>query len=65
MWDTSDLLKLIDGHKQKSSSVHKHLSFSNKHDAAKPTCLLEQFDVFAKYHTKFDCHITEILLFGF
>ena len=62
MWDTRRLLKRIDGHKQKSSSVYKH--FLNKHNAATPTCLLEQFDVFAKCHTKFDCLITEMLLFG-
>ena len=63
MWDTRRLLKRIDGHKQKSSSVYKH--FLNKHNIATPTCLLEQFDVFAKCHTKFDCLITEMLLFGF
>ena len=59
MWDTRRLLKRIDGHKQKSSSVYKH--FLNKHNIATPTCLLEQFDVFAKCHTKFDCLITEML----
>ena len=62
MWDTRRLRKRIDGHKQKSSSVYKH--FLNKHNIATPTCLLEQFDVFAKCHTKFDCLITEMLLFG-
>ena len=59
MWDTRRLHKRIDGHKQKSSSVYKH--FLNKHNIATPTCLLEQFDVFAKCHTKFDCLITEML----
>ena len=35
--------------------------FWNKHNyTATPTCLLEQFDVFAKCHTKFDCLITEV-----
>ena len=62
MWDTRRLRKRIDGHKQKSSSVYKH--FLNKHNIATPTCLLEQFDVFAKCDTKFDCLITEMLLFG-
>ena len=59
MWDTRRLLKRIDGHKQKSSSVYKH--FLNKHNIATPTCLLEPFDVFAKCHTKFDCLITQML----
>ena len=59
MWDTRRLLKRIDGHKQKSSSVYKH--FLNKHNIATPTCLLEQFDVFAKCHTKFDYLIKEML----
>ena len=58
MWDTPRLRKRIDGHKQKSSSVYKH--FLNKHNTPTPTCLLEQFDVFAKCHTKFDCLITEM-----
>ena len=61
--DTRHLLKRIDGHKQKSSSHYKH--FLNKHNFATPTCLLKQFDVFAKCHTKFDCLITEMLLSGF
>ena len=59
MWDTRRLRKRIDDHKQKSSSVYKHLK--NKHNIAIPTCLLEQFNVFAKCHTKFDCLITEML----
>ena len=59
MRDTRHLLERIDGHKQKSSSVYKQ--FSNKHNyTATPTCLLEQFDVFAKCYTKFDCLITEV-----
>ena len=60
MWDTRPLFERVDGHKQKSSSVYKQ--FSNKHNIAAPTCLLEQFDVFAKCYTKFDCLITEVLL---
>ena len=60
MWDTRHLLERIDGHKQKSSSVYKQ--FSNKHNyTATATCLLEQFDVYAKCYSKFDFLITEVL----
>ena len=45
--------------KKESSSVYKQ--FSNKHNIATPTCLLEQFDVFAKCYTKSECLITEVL----
>ena len=59
MWDTRRLRKRTDGHRQKWPTVYKH--FLNKHNIATPTCPLEQFDVFAKCHTKFDCLITEML----
>ena len=50
----------VDGHKQKSSSICKHINFS-EHNSNVPPCLSEQFHVLTKCTNKFDCLIKEML----
>ena len=49
----------VDGHKKKSSSIYKH--YQQKHNGRIPQGLFEQFYVLAKFTSKFDCLIKEML----
>ena len=53
------LNELVDGHKQKSSSICKH--YLSEHNSVVPPFISEKFHVLTKGSNKFDCLIKEML----